>query len=189
MATMIFMDQENSASTSTVLKNHLLVPSSSVKGKIVCPGKIVSTSSSGAKLPRKALGNVNQQVTTCKATPSTLQQKHLSAAKKMSEVKGISVAPNELYPDIEIENFFPYDPSDFESFDLPEDHKLGHLCLAGVGLVVQKNDLARFKELTEFHPAPMEVPSLCWESDSMDSLQSFLASFNDPALDMPDQLF
>ncbi|XP_075458054.1 securin isoform X2 [Ascaphus truei] len=187
MATMIFVDQENGDLATNIsakdrVKLSKFSKSLSTKGQTSYPGKVFSTSKAVPKPSRKALGNVNQQVENQKVV-TTLKgdlKGHLPAAQKTSEVVCSVKAPKDSYP--EIENFSPYNPSDFENFEVPEDHKLSHLCLAGVQLMVLENERARFDALMNRHPAPMDILPHSWESDS---LPSFLATLDEITLDMP----
>ncbi|XP_073505305.1 securin-like [Phyllobates terribilis] len=120
----------------------------------------VHGSVSCGKTSRKALGNINKQVMT---------------QKNGQPLKG----------DRDIEKFVPYNPADFETFDVPEEHKRSHLSLAGVGLIANVNDAKRFASLLSLEPAHMDIPALSWVSDAADSLPSFLAMLEEIAVEMP----
>ncbi|KAM8971923.1 securin [Pelodytes ibericus] len=189
MATMIFIEQENGDVAANMMSKGLVrMPSTkglAVKGQTLFAGKVSSSNENVAKPSRKALGNVNIQVPSHKMKQSgTVHLKKRQPAKKISDVKIPTKPLKESYP--EIENFFPYNPSDFERFDVPEDHKLSHLCLAGVPLLVHEHEAARFEEITKYQPVPMEMPSLSWELDADVPLPSFLATLDEITLDMPD---
>ena len=91
------------------------------------------------KTARKALGTVNRATEKSVKTNGPLKQKQTtSSTKKITEktVKAKSSVPasDDTYP--EIEKFFPFNPLDFESFDLPEEHQITHLPLSGVPLMI-----------------------------------------------------
>nr|DBA30711.1 TPA: hypothetical protein GDO54_006665 [Pyxicephalus adspersus] len=186
MATLIYVDQENGDIASTFPKD-LSKKTSSAKTLLKTqPGKVFVKSETVVK-PRKALGNVNKQVVNT-AVPN---QKGAPKAKKSApvtkQVSEVCVKPSKpSYP--EIEKCFPYNPADFETFDVPEEHKLSHLYLAGVPLIVHENDSAKFDALLAQEPAPMDIPLFSWDSDISSTLPSFLGTLDDIALDLPEMV-
>ncbi|XP_075712405.1 securin-like isoform X2 [Rhinoderma darwinii] len=183
MATMIFIDQENGDVAASLLsKNRVNLSNAGrtvVKGH---QGKAFSDSASEEKTLRKALGNVNKQVNQKPVQPLkgnvTVKK---AAAKKVSKA---SLKPDKpCYP--EIETFIPYNPADFDTFAVPEKHKLSHLSLAGVGLMVNVEDAKKFESLLSLEPSPMEIPACSWESDAADCLPSFLATLEEITLELP----
>ncbi|XP_072006738.1 securin-like isoform X2 [Engystomops pustulosus] len=115
---------------------------------------------------RKALGNVNQHV-QARHCPTKVQQKgqvHLKAKK--------------TYPDIE--TFIPYNPLDFETFEVPEDHRLSDRCLAGVSLYMSLVDAERFEALTSEILSPMECDVI-----NYDPFETFSPVFEDLTIDLP----
>ncbi|XP_073520549.1 securin-like [Phyllobates terribilis] len=145
----------------------------------------VHGSVSCGKTSRKALGNINKQVMTQKnGQPLKGDRKVPKPAPAVIQVSDTSDKTDEQqYPDIE--KFVPYNPADFETFDVPEEHKLSHLSLAGVGLIANVNDAKRFVSLLSLEPALMDIPALSWVSDAADSLPSFLAMLEEIAVEMP----
>ncbi|XP_040297919.1 securin-like [Bufo bufo] len=91
---------------------------------------------------RKVLGNLNKQVEPKK-----------SAAAKAKKIN-LPKQRSEEYP--AIETFIPYNPLDYESFEVPEEHKLGDVCLAGISLFIARDDAIRFDALTSPGLYPME---------------------------------
>ncbi|XP_077330251.1 securin-like [Lithobates pipiens] len=176
MASVIFVDQENGGIASTTLSKDYLTSTSSGKPLVKSnPGKVFGSSGTVVK-PRKALGNVNMAVPQKRgplgvnnSAPVTKQASKASKHNKQS------------YP--EIEKCVPYDPADFETFDVPEEHKLSHLHLAGVPLFVHEKEAAKFAALTQ-EPAPMDIPVFSWESDISSTLPSFLET-SDITLNLP----
>ncbi|XP_069812904.1 uncharacterized protein [Dendropsophus ebraccatus] len=189
MATRIFIDQENGDVASTLVKDRVMLTSAGkplVRGHQGNQGKVFGSASD--KTSRKALGNVNKQVTTQKTLQ--LLKGGLKVKKPAPAVKKVSEAPikqdEQLYPDIE--KFVPYNPADFESFDVPEEHRLSHLSLAGVALMVNMSDARKFDSLLSLEPAPMEMAALSWESNAADCLPSFLSSLEELTVEMPPML-
>nr|DBA30710.1 TPA: hypothetical protein GDO54_006664 [Pyxicephalus adspersus] len=164
MATVIFVDQENGDVASTILSKDRLKQTNSAKTLFKTqPGKVFSSSGAAVK-PRKALGIVNKQVVSTAVPNQKSALKVKKSAPVTNQISEACVKPRkQSYP--EIEKCFPYDPSGkyFEFFDVPEEHKLSHLYLAGVPLFVHENDAAKFDALTP-EPAPMDVPVFGWES-------------------------
>ncbi|XP_040200654.1 securin-like isoform X4 [Rana temporaria] len=182
MATVIFIDQENGGVASTILSKDRL--KSTIPGKTLLkshPGKVFGSSGSVVK-PRKALGNVNKQVvnTAVPQKKGALGVKNSAPVTKQASEACIKPGKRN-YP--EIEKCVPYDPADFETSDVPEEHKLSHFYLGGAPLFVHEKEAANFNALTQ-EPAPMDVPVFSWESDISGTLPSFLATF-DIALDLP----
>ncbi|XP_053561519.1 securin-like [Bombina bombina] len=136
---------------------------------------------------RKALGNVNKQVVPQKVamTLTALKKlkRHAAAAKKAAKLAYLARPRKEDYP--EIENFSPYNPTDFERFEVPEEHRLSHICLAGIPHMVHEKEMAKFEALINLEPAPMNLLLLPWESDTTDTVPTFLAGLEEITLEMP----
>lgn len=95
-----------------------------------------------------------------------LKPKQASVAKKMTEKKvkaKTSVpAPDDTYP--EIEKFFPFNPRDFQSFDLSEEYQVAPLTLKVMSLMILDKQ-REFDRLLELGPSlPVKMPSPSWES-------------------------
>lgn len=82
-----------------------------------------------------------------KQPASTVKKIAENAAKIQSSVS----APDDIYP--EIEKFFPFNPLDFESFVLPEEHQVAHLLLNGMPLMVlsEENMVEKLLHLDPLH--------------------------------------
>ncbi|XP_056372657.1 securin-like isoform X2 [Hyla sarda] len=184
MSTRIFIDQENEASSTQPAKD-LVKPSSDRKPAVRSHKSKAFASGSGVKTPRKALGNVNKQTTNQKTVQPMKgilnMKKHVPAAKKLSEK--CPKVEKQVYP--EIEKFEPYNPADFETFDVPEDHKLSHLSMAGMGLLVNPNYVKKLETLLGIEPAPIEIPALSWESGADYNFPNFYAAFEMIMVEMP----
>ncbi|XP_075712412.1 securin-like [Rhinoderma darwinii] len=115
---------------------------------------------------RKALGNVNQHV----------QDKQSSTKVKNNNL--VHPKSKKTYPDIE--TFIPYNPLDFETFDVPEEHKLSDRCLAGVPLFISLHNAKRFETLTSPILSPMDIGLI-----NYDSHETFSPMFEDLTIDLP----
>ncbi|XP_056372679.1 securin-like [Hyla sarda] len=116
---------------------------------------------------RKALGNINQHV-----------QPKKSASKKVVKKDNLVKQRGEKYP--EIEKFIPYNPLDFETFDVPEEHKLSDRCLAGVPLLVLRDDSNNAEALDRLVFSPMEIKPINYDSFEISS-----HLFEDITIDLP----
>ncbi|XP_073522383.1 securin-like [Phyllobates terribilis] len=185
MATVICTDQENGEVNAALLSRGRAQLSAAGKSLVKTYQDKVHGSVSCGKTSRKALGNINKQVMTQKnGQPLKGDRKVPKPAPAVIQVSDTSDKTDEQqYPDIE--KFVPYNPADFETFDVPEEHKLSHLSLAGVGLIANVNDAKRFASLLSLEPALMDIPALSWVSDAADSLPSFLAMLEEIAVEMP----
>ncbi|XP_077122229.1 securin-like [Ranitomeya variabilis] len=115
---------------------------------------------------RKALGNINQVQTRKPASSKVAKNSNLKK-EKCAE-----------YP--EIDTFIPYNPLDYETFDVPEEHKLSDRCLAGLPLFVSKDDAERFAALHNPVFSPMET-----EPIKYDSIATSIPLFDDITIDLP----
>ncbi|XP_069510362.1 securin-like isoform X2 [Ambystoma mexicanum] len=178
MATLIFVDQENgAASTHGASKDRMRLPSSTKVFSEQCrtqglqPGIV-----NAAPSTRKGLCNANVnlgKVTLVSKPKQTKKPKVVTASVKVQK------APSDEYP--EIEKFIPYNPLDFESFDVPEERRLSHMCLAGVPLQTLESD--RFDEHINLLPSPLKQYSFTWESELLHS--PCLFSLNEEQIDLP----
>ncbi|XP_030901260.2 securin [Melopsittacus undulatus] len=185
MATLIFIDQENDEVGTT--KNRLRLPSGSSKilseraqVKTPLPKKTVSTSPGAPRSVRKALGNVNRtQEVTSKSEKLRQKSQPCAANKNTAGLESCDAVAEEQWP--EIENMFPFDPRDFESFDLPEEHKLSNINLHGVPLMVFERTYERCVNMV---PSPVKIEEVSWESNLLQSTADFLDTL-DEIIDMP----
>ncbi|KAM5299616.1 securin [Ctenodactylus gundi] len=193
MATLIFVDKENGEPDTRVApKDGLKLGSGPAvkaldgKSKVSTPhvGKTFHAPPALPKATRKALGTVNRATEKSVKSKGPLKQKQPNiSAKKMTEktVKAKSTIPasNETYP--EIEKFFPFNPLDFESFDLPEEHQIADLPLNGVPLMMLEEERGLEKLLQLGPPSPMKMPSP-WGSNLLQSPSSILSALD---IEMP----
>ncbi|NXO91271.1 PTTG1 protein, partial [Certhia brachydactyla] len=199
MATLIFVDQENDE--LRVPKSQLKLPSGSSKVlsertqvNTPLPKKAISTSPVTSRSVRKALGNVNktegvtskmdkikQKIQPCTVNKVIAQITLLPLfmANKKAGLESCPTVAEEDWP--EIENMFPLDPQDFESFDLPEELKLSNINLCGVPLMVFERTYDRCVNMV---PSPVKIEEMSWESNLLQSTADFLATL-DEIIDMP----
>ncbi|KAI5943365.1 Securin [Manis javanica] len=116
--------------------------------------------------------SVNRATEKLVKTNGPLKQKQTTfSAKKVTEmtVKAKTSVPasEATYP--ETEKLFPFNPLDFESFDLPEEHQTAHLPLNGVPLMILDEELELDKLLRLGPTSPLKMPSLPWESNPLPS--------------------
>uniref|UniRef100_A0A7M4EHC5 Securin n=1 Tax=Crocodylus porosus TaxID=8502 RepID=A0A7M4EHC5_CROPO len=168
MATLIFIDQENGEAGATS-KDRLRLPSTS--GKILSERsqvqtplvrKTINATPVASKSLRKALGDVNRTLQSTKKKETLKTQKQLvtkSTTEKTTEVGSCNAVPEETYPDIE--NLFTYNPLDFESFEVPEEHRLSDMSLTGVPLMVFEEKSS--DRLVNLVPSPMKLSPISWE--------------------------
>ncbi|NXN69072.1 PTTG1 protein, partial [Himantopus himantopus] len=187
MATLILIDKENGEVGAT--KNQLRLPSGSSKVlsertqvNTPLPKKTISASPATSHSVRKALGNVNRTKVTSKAEKIIQKNQPCTANKITEKTAGLAscdAVAEEDWP--EIENMFPFDPRDFESFDLPEEHKISNIDLRGVPLMIFERTYDRIVNMV---PSPVRIEEISWESNLLQSTADFLATL-DEITDMP----
>ncbi|XP_026714028.1 securin [Athene cunicularia] len=188
MATLIFIDKENGEVGAP--KNQLRLPSGSSKVlsertqvSTPLPKKAISTSPAISHSVRKALGNVNRTQGVMSKMEKLRQKNQPCTASKITEknsgLESCDAVSEEDWP--EIENMFPYDPQDFESFDLPEDLKVSNINLCGVPLMMFERTYDRCVNMV---PSPVKIEEFSWESNLLQSTTDFLATL-DEIVDMP----
>ncbi|XP_036279472.1 securin isoform X1 [Pipistrellus kuhlii] len=190
MATVIFVDKENGElGPRATPKDRLKLGSRpSVKAldgrsKVSTPhvGKMFDAPPALRKAPRKALGTVNRATEKSAKTNAPVREKQTAfssktVTEKTVKAKGSVPASDDTYP--EIEKFFPFNPLDFESFDLPEEHQIAQLPLSGVPLMILDEERKLEKLLHLGPPSPLKAPSLPWESDPFQSPSSLLPTLD-----------
>ncbi|XP_076700288.2 securin-like [Callospermophilus lateralis] len=193
MATLIFVDKENGEPCTHV------APKEGVSGPVKALDRRSHQPPFGCgsqhvpKTVRKALGTVNRATEKTVKTNAPLKQKQPTfppaglrhfTAKKMTEktlkAKSSGPASDETYP--EIENFFPFNPLDFESFELPEEHPIAHIPLSGVPLMILDEERGLEKLLQLGPPSPVKMLSSPWASDPLKSPSSILSALD---VDLP----
>ncbi|KAL9836383.1 securin isoform 1-T2 [Geothlypis trichas] len=186
MATLIFVDQENSDLHAP--KSQLKLPSGSSKVlaerkhvNTPLPKKAISASPVTCSV-RKALGNVNKTEGVM-SKMDKLKQKNQPCTVNKTGLESCHTVAEEDWP--EIENMFPLDPQDFESFDLPEEYKLSNINLCGVPLMVFERTYDRCVNMAS---SPVKTEEISWESNLLQSTADFLATL-DEIIDMPPPIY
>ncbi|NXL72949.1 PTTG1 protein, partial [Leptocoma aspasia] len=161
--------------------------------KTPLPKKAISTSPVTSRSVRKALGNVNKTEGVTSKMDKIKQKNQPCTVNKVTQImllplfmtnkktglESCHTVAEEDWP--EIENMFPLDPQDFESFDLPEEYKLSNINLCGVPLMVFERTYDRCVNMV---PSPVKIEELSWESNLLQSTADFLATL-DEIIDMP----
>ncbi|XP_014803429.1 PREDICTED: securin [Calidris pugnax] len=187
MAKLTLLDKENDEVGAT--KNPLRLPSGSSKVfsertqvNTPLPKKTISTSPATSHSVRKALGNVNRTKGVTSKTEKTGQKNQSCTANKITEktagLESCNAVAEEDWP--EIENMFPSDPRDYETFDLPEEHKMSNINLCGVPLMIYERTYDKFVNMV---PSPVEIED-SWESNLLQASADFLATL-DEIIDLP----
>ncbi|XP_060692734.1 securin [Hemiscyllium ocellatum] len=202
MAVRIFVEKENEL-LSNHAKNHpkLFSGSATIETSLLQTprtGKAITTTSRLQQSARKALGDVNCPLRagsipghSLKKRPDKIHKKKSNTriinTAKPTEKSSISEPPkcsekSEDYP--EIETFIPYNPLDFENFNVPKEHKLDHVCLAGLPLLCLEKEEALIEKVLNKIPSPPKWPSLVQEFSLFDfnSHADILAELDDVEL-------
>ncbi|NXE72248.1 PTTG1 protein, partial [Cochlearius cochlearius] len=188
MATLILIDKENGEVGAT--KNQLRLPSGPSKVlsertqlNTPLPKKPISTPPATSHSVRKVLGNVNRTEEVTSKMKKTRQKKQPFTANEITEktvgLERCDRVAEEDYP--EKENIFPFDPRDFESLDLPEEHKVSDISLCGVPLMMFEGT---YDTCVNMVPSPVKIEEISWESNLLQSTADFLATL-DEIIDMP----
>ncbi|KAB5571190.1 hypothetical protein PHYPO_G00222230 [Pangasianodon hypophthalmus] len=178
MDAMVYLDQENGT---------LAAPSIKVRQRLQsAPERLLKTPlktrlGAPAQSGRKALGTVNKIV----ATPATSHKGDV--LNKPLAAQQCKVAPQpvgEDYP--EIEKCFPYDPSDFEVYCVPEEVCLSRFSLAGLRkqqwpLNVLEEDFSMIPPCLPL--SPLKMPSVHYRDD----LEAFLETISELTVDLPSE--
>ncbi|NXI93636.1 PTTG1 protein, partial [Psophia crepitans] len=184
MATLIFIDKENDEVSAA--KNRLRLPSGPSKVlsertqvNTPLPKKKIGASPAASLSVRKALGNVNRT----EGVPSRMEKTGLKnqpcTANKTTGLESCDAVAEEDWP--EIENMFPFDPRDSESFDLPEEHKISDSKLHGVPFMIFERTYDSYVNMV---PSPVKIEEISWESNFLQTTADFLATL-DEIIDMP----
>ncbi|NXR56853.1 PTTG1 protein, partial [Hippolais icterina] len=203
MSTLIFVDQENGElhAPKSQLKLHsgsskVLAERTQINTPL--PKKAISTSPVTSRSVRKVLGNVNKaegvvsrmdkikqknQPCTVNEVIAQIMLLPLFMSNKKTGLESCHPVAEEEWP--EIENMFPLDPQDFESFDLPEENKLSNINLCGVPFMVFERTYDRCVNMV---PSPVKIEELSWESNCLQSTADFLAIL-DEIIDMPPPMY
>ncbi|TSQ81049.1 Securin [Bagarius yarrelli] len=174
MDTMVYIDQENDTLAAPSVKARQRLQSA--------PERLLKTplkTRLGAPVPsgRRALGTVNKIV----STPATSHKGDVLNKRPAAQQCKAS-QPVEDYP--EIEKCFPYDPSDFEVYRVPEEICLSRFSLAGLGKQQWPLDVVE-EDCSVIEPclpmSPFKMPS----DNFKDDLEAFLETISELTVDLP----
>ncbi|KAM6474620.1 securin [Liasis olivaceus] len=191
MATHIFIDKENGETgTAAATKDRLkllLAPSKSLverpHPKTPLVGRTANVNVTESQSVRKALGSLNRPLATTKSQfPKGKKLLSKKANENTSRAEDNSMVPEDCP---EKENLFSYNPLDFESFEVPEEHRLSHMSLTGVPLMTFESVPDRFASTI---PPPVKQPSISWDYDCLQSTKDFLATLDEIIIDLPPPL-
>ncbi|KAK3536114.1 hypothetical protein QTP70_029351 [Hemibagrus guttatus] len=174
MDAMVYLDQENGTLAAPSIKARQRLPSA--------PERLLKTPLKtwlGAPVHsgRKALGTVNKIV----STPATSHKGDvLNKPLAAQQCKVASQPVGEDYP--EIEKCFPYDPSDFEVYGVPEEVCLSRFSLAGLGKQQWPLNVLDFATIEPCLPlSPLKMPS----AHCRDDLEAFLETISELTVCLP----
>ncbi|XP_063148541.1 securin [Candoia aspera] len=191
MATHIFIDKENGETGTTAATKDrlklLLAPSKSFversHPKTPLVGRTANVNLTESQSVRKALGSLNRPLATTKSQfPKGKKFLLKKANGNASRAEDNSMVPEDCP---EKENLFSYNPLDFESFEVPEEHRLSHMSLTGVPLMTFESAPDRFASTI---PLPVKQPSISWDYDCLQSTKDFLATLDEIIIDLPPPL-
>ncbi|XP_061472741.1 securin [Rhineura floridana] len=189
MATHIFIEKENGETGTASSKDRLKLRSAPSKSFVErsCPktplvGRTANVNPATSQSVRKALGILNRPPTTKSQCSKGKKYSTKKATETTSRMEGCSMVPEDCP---EKENLFSYNPLDFESFEVSEEHRLSHMSLTGVPLMVFENASDSFASTI---PIPMKQPSIPWGYDTLQSTQDFLATLDEIIIDLPPPL-
>ncbi|XP_036423771.1 securin isoform X2 [Colossoma macropomum] len=175
MDALIYLDQENGRLTAPTIKSRQRLQSA--------PEQLLKTPLHVKKLgapvqsARKALGTVNKIV----STPAVSHKGEAHSKPLGAQCKVPPQPACEDYP--EIEKCFPFNPSDFEVYSVPEEVCLSRFSLAGLGR--QQWSPSSLEEDFIMDPclpqSPLKMPS----EYCRDDLEAFLETINELTVDLP----
>ncbi|NXF98881.1 PTTG1 protein, partial [Sakesphorus luctuosus] len=150
------------------------------------PKKITATPAMSGSV-RRALGNVNRSEGVLNKRTKISQPCPVNKVSTTTFSAGGWGGGGMAEEDCpEIENMFPFDPQDFESFDLPEEYKLSNLNLCGVPLMIFDRTYERCVNMV---PSPVKFEQCAGESTLLQESADFLATLDELTVDMPPPLY
>ncbi|XP_069754951.1 securin [Narcine bancroftii] len=198
MAVRVFVEKENEL-LSACTKKHPKLRSSESSLQQTPKARKMLTVPHLQQSSRKALGDVNSFLHTGTKTDCSQKkgrEKILKMNRNVQTFKtakptgkpSISEPPKspekpEVYP--EIETFIPFDPLDYEDFNVPEEHRLDHICLAGLPLLILEKEGALMEKVLNKVPSPMKWPSLGKEFSLDFEMTDVLAELDGIEVELP----
>ncbi|CAM4614637.1 unnamed protein product [Leuciscus chuanchicus] len=127
---------------------------------------------------RKALGVLNKLV----ATPAASHKAEEKTKPAEAKCKVLAQPPGEELP--EIEKCFPYNPSEFETYSVPDEVFLSGFSLAGLTKQTWLTASPAVEELMDpcLPLSPLKMPSAVQYADEM---EAFLQTINELTVDLP----
>ncbi|XP_062855990.1 securin isoform X2 [Trichomycterus rosablanca] len=172
MDAMIYLGQENDRLSASSIKSRQRLQSAPERLSKTPKLRPVGSALSG----RKALGAVNKIV----ATPAASQKAEaLNKPLGTQKCKVAQKPTGQDYP--EIEKCFPYNPSDFEIYTVPEEVCLSRLSLAGLAKQWPATEFEDFTVEPCLPLSPLKMPS----ENCRDELEAFLEAVNELTVDLP----
>ncbi|KAK7137987.1 hypothetical protein R3I94_013581 [Phoxinus phoxinus] len=179
MDTMIYLDQENGRLTTPSIKSRPNRLHSAPDQCLRTP--LTGKTRFGAPLQssRKALGVLNKVV----ATPAASHKAEEKTKPAEAKCKVLAPPAGEELP--EIEKCFPYNPSEFETYGVPDEVYLSGFSLAGLAKQTWPATSPAVEELI-MDPclplSPLKMPSAVEYADEM---EAFLQTINELTVDLP----
>ncbi|KAJ8281534.1 hypothetical protein COCON_G00040530 [Conger conger] len=182
MATLIYVDKENGA---------LGTPApSKLRGRLFSAPSDTCLKTPASEKPRfgvhpqsgrRALGTVNK-LGSASSVSLTGGKKSKTTAIPTQKVKTKPQNTQEEYP--EIEKLITYDPREFETYEVPEEVRLSHLCLAGLArfpgnYVLQEEDFEIIDPCQRL--SPMTMPT----EDFSSELDAFFQTISELTVELP----
>uniref|UniRef100_UPI0001889F20 securin n=1 Tax=Danio rerio TaxID=7955 RepID=UPI0001889F20 len=177
METMIYMDQENGRLMTPAIKSRQNRLHSAPDQCLRTPLNGKAHLGAPLQSSRKALGVINKIVNQTSSHEAEEKTKPAEAKCKVP-----TPLPTEELP--EIEKFFPYNPSEFECYSVPDEVYLSRFSLAGLG----KRTWLPASPVEEFvEPclplSPLKMPK---EVEYGDEVEAFLQTINElTEVDLP----
>ncbi|RXN22104.1 gamma-aminobutyric acid receptor subunit pi-like protein [Labeo rohita] len=177
MDTMIYLDQENGRLTTPAIKSRQNRLHSAPDQCLRTP--LTGKARLGAPLQssRKALGVINKVV----ATPAASQKAEQKTKPEEVKCKAPAQPAGAELP--EIEKCFPYNPSEFETYSVPDEVYLSRFSLAGLGKQTWPT-ASPVEELLEpcLPLSPLKIPRVV---EYVDEMEAFLQTINELTVDLP----
>ncbi|XP_067313604.1 securin isoform X2 [Pseudorasbora parva] len=180
MDTMIYLDQENGRITTPAFKSRPNRLQSAPDQCLRTPLTGKTRLGAHPHSSRKALGVINKVV----ATPAASLKAEEKTKPAEAKCKVLAQPAGEELP--EIEKCFPYNPSEFETFSVPDEVCLSHFSLAGLG----KPMWAAASPVEELimdpflPPSPLKMLSVA-DEEYADEMEAFLQTINELTVDFP----
>ncbi|XP_043938430.1 securin [Protopterus annectens] len=187
----IFVDQENGDVALNIGTSRMRLHSAPcMTGKIV--EKSIRTLETEVFKPmtgpkKQQLGNVRKALGNINCHPNASRVKPEIPVSKAKSIQTSKVKPAETIPAVQekvkgdcleypdIESFHPYDPLDFDTFNVPDEHRVSHLCFAGLSIPAG-SEIDSLEEVSPMNFSPIKFTYPICQSD-IDPLDVDVSSF------------